>query len=197
MINPKNFFHLGEKIGIFTDIIVVDLNTEIIYWEVIFMKRAWILLTVIFLMGIIVLPAQAVGSITVNPFAILNDYYIVDYEHTINGDGSINLGSGTYNSATDGTIGRTLSLGFKQYFESDAQGGRYLGLSGTYYDVEQGHDIWGVDAGHAVAITLDYGYRYIADSGFTLEFGLSGGMYKQDDENHLILTARAQAGFGW
>ncbi len=162
------------------------------------MKQAWILLTVIFLMGMIALPTQAAtGSITVNPFAILNDYYIVDYEHTINGDGSINLGSGIYNSATDGTIGRTFSLGFKQYFESDAQGGRYLGLSGTYYDVEQGHDIWGVDAGHAVAITLDYGYRYIADSGFTLEFGLSGGMYKQDDDNHLIVTARAQAGWGW
>ena len=162
------------------------------------MKRVWILLTVIFLTGLTALPTQAAtDSITVNPFAILNNFCIVDYEHTVNGDGSINLSSGTYQSSSDGTIGYTLGAGFKQYFDSDAQGGRYLGISATYYDVDQGHHIWAVDEGKAVAITLDYGYRYIADSGFTLELGLSGGIYKQDDDNRLILTARAQAGYGW
>jgi hypothetical protein len=162
------------------------------------MKQVCILLTVIFLMGIIVMPTQAAtDSITVNPFAILNGYYIVDYEHTVNGDGSINLGSGTYSSSSDGTFAYTMSAGFKQYFESDAQGGRYLGLSATYFNVDKDHHIWMVDEGEAVAITLDYGYRYIADSGFTLELGLSAGAYKQDDENRLILTARAQAGYGW
>ena len=164
------------------------------------MKPVLILVIIFVLTGLTVLPAQATtDSFTVNPFAILNDFYIFDYEHTIKGDGSINLGSATYNSSSDGTIGYSLSTGFRQYFESEAQEGKYLGLSATYYNIDNGHQIWGVDGdkGEATAITLDYGFRYVADSGFTIELGLSGGCYKQDDKTDVILTARVQAGLGW
>ncbi|HBF39093.1 MAG TPA: hypothetical protein DDW50_17465 [Firmicutes bacterium] len=164
------------------------------------MKSVLIFITILAITVLTGLPAQAAtDSFTVNPFAMLNDFYIFDYEHTIKGDGSINLGSATYNSSSDGTIGYSFSTGFRQYFESDAQEGKYLGLSATYYDIDKGHEVWWVngDKGDAVAITVDYGYRYIADSGITIELGLSGGCYKQDDQTDVILTARVQAGLGW
>jgi hypothetical protein len=162
------------------------------------MKPFLIFVTVIVLIGLTAIPVLASeNSITVNPLGILNEVYIVDYEHTIKGDGALNGCVAIYDSSSDDLSGYSFSAGFKQYYESDAQAGKYFGLSATYYDITKAHNIWFVDEGTAFGIMADFGYRYIYESGFTVDFGIGAGCVKRDGENHFLLTGKVQTGFGF
>ena len=162
------------------------------------MKQLLILVTLILLIGLAAVPALAAeNSITVNPWGLMNGAYIVDFEHSIEGGGGLNGCVAIYDSDSGDLSGHSLSASFHQYFESDAQGGRYFGLSASYYDVSKAKDIWFIDEGTGYGITFDYGYRRIYDSGFTMDLGFGVGIVKRDDENHLLLTGKLQTGYGW
>jgi hypothetical protein len=162
------------------------------------MKRILTFAILVALLVLISIPATAAeDSITINPLGILNEVYIVDYEHTIKGNAALNGCVSSYNSSSDDLSGFSISAGFKQYYESDAQAGKYFGLSATYYDISKAHDIWFVDEGTAFAIMADFGYRYIYESGFTVDFGIGAGCVKREGENRLILSGRVQTGYGW
>lgn len=168
------------------------------------MRIVLVLVTLMLIIGLAVCPVMAAdNSVTINPWGIMNGAYIIDYEHSIKGNGALNGCVAIYSLDNTNQLsaselsGYSLSGSFKQYFNTESQQGKYFGLNGTYYDIAKAKNVWFVEEGQAASFTVDIGYRRIFESGLTIDLGTGAGYIKRQGITDFMLEFKVQTGFGW